>query len=277
MDTKFPTLMDALPAPVSPLRVRRGLRLGVPPGLRAWWDRRTADPDRRRATMLQLKIAGGVAALALGVGAYFWLRPIPQPDYERDRFDKVMNYTLLTDEFNRLPVEERLKLIGQLVQRLKSLDSGDSVMLAAFASGIAGAAREQLEENASRLAIDMWDKYAKDYDKVKEGQREQFLEQAFVDFQKTMEAMGGRPRDISDADRINEVRQQASRDRAAMRDPQNQPPPEAIGRMVAVMNRSVNSHVNPAQRVRSTQMMRDMVRHFRGQDIATGKPKTGGG
>jgi hypothetical protein len=57
-----------------------------------------------------------------------------------------------------------------------------------------------------------------------------------------------------------------------MRDPNNQPPGEALGRVFEFMNNNVGSHATPEQRTRGLQMMRDMTRMFRGQDIATGKP-----
>jgi len=241
--------------------------------LRFWWRDRTATDELRRKTVTQLGVGGGTLALALGLGLYFWLRPIPQPDYMDDPLDDIFDYTLLTDEFNALPVEERMKLIGQLVQRLKNMDSGESVLLASFAAGVAGSARTQLQANASRLAIDLWDKYAKDYDVVKIEDREEYLEQAYIDMVKTMEALGGEPRDVSDAERINEVRAQAQRDREAMRNSENQPPAEAMGQVFSIMAKNLGSRANPAQRARGTQMMRDMVRHFRNQDVATGKPK----
>ncbi|GJQ30037.1 MAG: hypothetical protein HBSAPP03_19210 [Phycisphaerae bacterium] len=245
--------------------------------LARWWSDHTRSDEERRKTLTILSASSGAAALAIGLGLYFWLRPIPQPDYDTAGMDEVFNYTLLTDEFNALPVEERMKLIGQLVNRLKNMDAGDSVLMASFAAGIAGAARDQIQQNGARLAIDMWDKYAKDYDKVKPEERSDFLEQVFVDMTKTVEALGGEPREVSDADRINEVRQQANRDRAALREGRVQPPPEAIGRVAAFMNNAISTNQNAAQRARGAQMMRDMVRHFRNQDIATGKPKTGPG
>ncbi len=235
--------------------------------LGTWW--RTMEPRGRRRTG---GIAGGVLLLLIGVGVYFAM-PRFQPDYEDGDLDDIFDYTLLSDEFNNLPVEERLKLIGQLVSRLKNMGSGDSLLLASFASGIAGSAREQIERNASRLAIDLWDKHAKDYASVPLEEREKFLEQAFVDFSRTMEAVGGEVRDISDADRINEVRRQAQRDREAMGDANNAPPPQALGRMFEFMNNNVGGHASPEQRTRGLQMMRDMTRTFRGQDISTGKPK----
>lgn len=244
--------------------------------LARWWSDRTRTDEDRRRTFIRLGTGGGAAALVIGLALYFWLRPIPQPDYATAGMDEVFNYTLLTDEFNALPIEERMRLIGQLVERLKGMDGQDSVLLASFAAGIAGAARDQIEQNGARLAIDMWDKYAKDYDRVKPEDREQFLEDVFVDMIKTVEALGGEPRDVSDSERINEVRSQAQRDRAALREGRVQPPPEAIGRVAAFMNNAISKNQNAAQRARGAQMMRDMVRHFRGQDIATGKPKVGG-
>lgn len=241
---------------------------------RRWWADHTRTPEERKRTVAVLYGGGGAAALALGLGLYFLLRPVPQPDYLSDPMDEVFNYTLLTDEFNALPIEERMRLIGLLIERLKNMDGGDSVLMASFAAGIAGAAREQLEENGSRLVIDLWDKYAKDYDKKKPEERERYLEEVFVDMTKTLEALGGEPRDISDADRINEVRRQVAEDRKAFREGKMPaPPPETIGRIAAFMNSSLGGNANAAQRVRGTQMLRDMTRHFRGQDIGTGKPK----
>lgn len=34
--------------------------------------------------------------------------------------DEVLNYTLLTDEFNNLPVDKRLELLKDLIDRLKN-------------------------------------------------------------------------------------------------------------------------------------------------------------
>jgi hypothetical protein len=232
----------------------------------------TRGPALRRAGMI-----GGVAAVVLGVGAYFVFRAVPQPDYDADGLDDVFNYTLLTDEFNQLPVEERLKLIGKLVQRLKNMSAGDSMLLASFAAGIESSARQQLEENGSRLAVDVWDKYAKNYGAVPEAEREAYLEQSFVEFTKLMEAVAGSPRDISDAERLAEAKRQAKRDSERMRDPERGPDAEGMGDFLGFVNNTVASRATPQQRVRGQQMARDMVRMFREQDVETGKPAPGGG
>lgn len=278
------SLMDGLsvPAPVNaPRKPRLQLTLPAPLAARlarvkAEYRARMSDPTRRKKTQTQLTIAGVFLAAGLGVGLYFALRPVPQPDYLRDPLNDVFNYTLLTDEFNKLPVEERLKLIGQLVQRMRSMSSGDSMLLAGFAAGIAGAARQQIEENASRLAIDTWDKYAKDYTNVPEEDRAEYLDQTFLEFIKMMEAVGGEPKDIPDEKRLADVRKQSDRDRAQMADPTRAPSGKELGRMFTFMDRTVGGHASPEKRQRGMLMMRDMVRHFRNQDTATGKPAGGG-
>jgi hypothetical protein len=238
-----------------------------------WWTRQTSTPARKR----RLGICGGVLVLLLGGGAWMIWGPHFQPDYDTAAMDDIFDYTLLRDEFNNLPVEKRLELLGKLVQRMRGMDANDSVLLAAFAAGIGGQARKQLEENASRLAIDLWDKHAKDYEKMPLEKREKFLDDAAVDFIKTMETIAGEPRDISDEQRLKELKDQAKRDTDwAKKNPDRMPDGKAMGRMAAVMNNNVGSHATPVQRARGAQMMRDMMRHFRGQDISTGKPKDPG-
>jgi hypothetical protein len=152
------------------------------------------------------------------------------------------------------------------------MSAGDSVLLAAFASGIAGSARQQLEQNVARLMVDGWDLKAKDYDKVAPEDRGAYLELAMVDYMKMMEAVAGRPREVSDQERVAEMRRQIERDRAAMRREENRPEAGEIGTVMGFINTSVGGYATPAQRARGAQMMRDMARHMRGQDIDTGKP-----
>jgi hypothetical protein len=275
---QLPSLIDEVtaPPPAPPSKSKFTLpkftfirRLGDKP--KAWWRSRMDDPQKRPSMVRNLRIAAAVGVIGAGIGIYFAVRPVPQPDYLNGALDEVFNYTLLTDEFNKLPVEKRLELIGQLVQRLKSMDGDDSVLMAGFAAGIAGAARKQIEENASRLAIDMWDKYAKDYTKVPESEKSEYLDQTFLSFVKMMETVGGQPRDKPDEERLSEVRRQVARDRERLKDPTRQPKGEDLGRMFRFMDQNVGGHASPEQRTRGMMMMRDMMRHFRNQDVGTGK------
>src|SRR5690606_7635905 len=123
--------------------------------------------------------------------AWLVFRPVPRPDYETGKLDTVFAYTLLTDEFNKLPVEERIRLIGELVRRVRSMDSSDSVLMAAFAARISGAARDQLVENASLVMVDLTDRAASQYNQnASPAERKTFIEQQAIELQIAMEAMG---------------------------------------------------------------------------------------
>ncbi len=242
-------------------RVRRS------PDVRELWGRVVylfaGTPERRQKTRSRLLVGGPPLLAALGFGAWMLFRPIPQPDYTKAGLDSIFNYTLLTDEFNRLPIEKRMELIGQLVSRLKNMGSGDSVLLGAFAAGIAGAAREQIEENVSRLAIDLWDKHAAGYQNVPAADRDKYLDKVFLDFVKTMETVSGEQIKQSDEELLADVRKQGERDRRNMASGRGMPPPEALGRTFTFLRYNVGGHASPAQKTRGQLMLRDMVRHFR--------------
>lgn len=273
----MPSLLDSIgpigPAPAAkpPVAARLRAKLNAPAArLRAWAG---ATPERRRRVVVWSRWGGGAALVAAGIAAYFILRPVPKPDYETAAIDEIFNYTLLTDEFNRLPIDERVRLVGQIVQRVKHMGSSDSALMAAFAAGIMGQAREQLQKNASKMAVDLWDKYALDYAKVPEGDRGGYIEKSIVEFTKMMEGVAGESRNLSDEDRLAEMKRQAQRDADAMQRPGSSPSGRQMGRMFNFMNEGVGGQATPAQRVRGAQLMRDMVRHLRGEDLATGRPK----
>lgn len=246
-------------------RWRRGPTVGESwERLKLWF---VGTPERKRRTRKAATIGGPILLAAIALLAWLILRPVPQPDYSKDNLKKVFNFTLLTDEFNRLPVEERLKLLGELVNRLKGMSAGDSALMAAFAAGIAGKAREQMLENASRLAIDLWDKWAAGYSHVPPDQRDVYLDNAYVEFTKMMEAVGGESRDVSDAERLEEARRQAARDQKNMQEGRT-PPARMMGRAFTFLDRDVGKNSSPQQRARGLLMMRDMADRMR-----SGPPK----
>lgn len=277
----MPGLMDDLvPVRGNETRQRATLRLGVPKRVSRWWNDLNGDPERRKRAIRWAIVAGSLVVVGGGIGSYFAFRPKPEPDYLTSDIDDILDFTVLSDEFNNLPIKRRMELLGQLVERLKKLDSGDSELLAAFAASIKGDIRRQLEENISRLAIDAWDEKAADYEKlgkdISPEQRKEFLEDTYVDFEKMMEAVGGRNRDISDEERLARAKRNGQRDYDAFKEGKR-PGNDQLGEFVGFMNTRMGSHASPAQRARGTGMMRDMTRVFRGQDPATGKPMPGGG
>ncbi|MEM1424587.1 MAG: hypothetical protein AAGH64_11375, partial [Planctomycetota bacterium] len=177
-----------------------------------------ARPPRDPKQIKRIKGAlAGLGGLAIG-GAMVWgvlvLLPVPKPDYETGDIGDVLGYTLLTTEFDQLPLEERIDLIGQVVKRLESMDAQEGTLMAAFAAGIAGEARQQLEANAAGVVIDMWDQFAPGYQRISDpAEQEAYLEEATVGFIRLMERMDGDPTDKTDEEILTDARAQVQRDK----------------------------------------------------------------
>lgn len=215
------------------------------------------NPRRRMiaAPLLALALAGA------GVGTWLSVRHRPPPDYRTARIDLIFDYTLLTADFNRLPVDQRQRLIGELIQRVSSMDSGETGLLAAFAAGIYGNAREQLEENISRLMLDTADVHAAGYNSVPPEERGEYLDQAVLSLMKMAEAVTGRTSSQSDEERLADARRQAQRDAEFVQS--GRMSAQAAGTMFLVLDRGIGQHANAHQRARISNLMRDMTDRLR--------------
>ncbi len=217
-----------------------------------------ARPGVRRALTVTMGVALGAASLAV----FLALRPVPQPDYQTGDMDDLFNYTLLTDEFNSLSIDERLELLSQLRDRLESMDGSQSVLLAAFAARIKGEMREQLMENVGRLGVDIVDLHAADYDPTGSAEdKRRYLLTAFVDLHKRMDTLGGRERDMSDEERLQEGFDQAQRDVETL--DQADISGEQAGQMFRFANNVMGEHASPHEKARAAVFMRDMSRVLR--------------
>ncbi len=264
-----PSLLEGLEdAPVS-TRPRRPKTI---PWLKRHWKTVHRDPRARLAfgsCAAMLLLAGGIVTVA-------GMLPPARPDYGADRIDTLFRYTLLTDEFNRLSVRERAEMIGQLVERVGSMGSSDSVLLAAFASTITGEARDQLMENASRLVLDMIDEQAVNYDpNASKADREKQLDASIAEMHRLFATMGGDNRELTDEERVAEANRQAQRDLNAVQN--GELSARDAGRFFGTMNSVIGTRASPQQTARGGRMMRDLTRRMRGQDIDTGKPAKQGG
>jgi hypothetical protein len=218
----------------------------------------------RASRVFRRVTTSALAALLIagGIGAYLALRPVPKPDYLEDELDKIFSFTLLTNEFNNLPIEERVELIGQLVSRMGAMSENDSTLLAAFAAGIAGSAREQLENNVATLFLDLWDRSALEYDGVPPEERGAFLDETFIGFSKMLEALGGQPRNLTDEERLAEGREQGKREAEMIRSGRVSSRDGA--QFFRFMNERVGEQASPHQRARIGPVMRDMMNRMRG-------------
>lgn len=239
------------------VRADRRLRAAV-----AWWW------NRRRIRW------GSLAAIAIvsAVWAFLALRPAPQPDFAAAPMDSVLEYTLLEDDFNKLPIDTRLDLLRQLIERVKTMGASDSVLMAAFAASIEGDLREQMMKNASKLVLDVWDKFAIDYVGVPVDDRPKYLDDKYLELVKMMETLAGQQSDKTDEQRLDEARRQAKRDEEIFASGRG-PDAAAMAGMAAFMRNGLGRHSSPQQQLRGQQLMRDMTRHFRGRDVESGRRK----
>lgn len=212
-----------------------------------------------------------LVVLLLGSGAWatieFW--PHPQPDFLADPMDEVLDFTLLTGDFNKLPLDKRLGLIKDLIQRLKTMSAEDSMLMAAFATRLKEEARRQLEQNAKRLAVDMLDDYAQGYAHVPPGDRGAYLDQKALDFTRMLEDLAGERSGLAqdDNERLAQLKHQAKKDEEQMQQGDRKMRPEVVGGFLKFLQKDSEKLATPVQQARMAKFGRDMVRHLRGEDV----------
>ncbi|MBX3379968.1 MAG: hypothetical protein KF805_07720 [Phycisphaeraceae bacterium] len=213
----------------------------------------------------RLIVGSCVAILAGGgVAGYQYWRYHHQPDYALDPIDDLAEFTFLRSDFNSLPIKERLKLIKDFADRIRNASSGDSAILASFAAGISGKAREQIQENGARLMLDMVDSSAIDYAKVPPEERGAFLEKSVIEWTRIGDQVSGRA-ERTDEEILADIKKQTQQ-RDEMRKKMG---PERSAKMAAgivgFLNGNVANHANPVQSQRTLQMMSDVNKHFSGK------------
>lgn len=229
-------------------------------------------------------LGGSLALVGLVAGASVaWseLRPIRPPNTFNDPFRDVLGFALLDKDFNRLPIEERIRLLQEMAEKIRGLSSGDSAMMAAFAAGITGKAREQLEANLRTLMVDLVDKFALDYARSTEADREKAMEQCLLQmFELTNKLRMDEPKqgDDTPAQNLAEVRESASARAERMKGDANKSQVDSsdVAGVFQWVQSDVSKYSDPSERARTTRFMRDAVRYMRGQDINTGKAKKKG-
>ncbi len=238
---------------VSLVQRSRAMQAAMLEGFNAAW----AKPLARYAIMA----TSSAGAVALGLGIYLAIRPVPQPDYQTADLGIAFNYTLLTEEFNRLPVEERIELVSQLYNRVDGMDASESAMMAAFFAGIAGEAREQIERNAGKLLIDAADMVAKDYTSVSPENRGEYLDDAFVRLARLTAPFDSSIDGKTDEEILERGKRDAQRDMQAMEE--GEITAKDASRMLVFMNKQAGKSASVTQQQRLTLFMRDMSRRLR--------------
>ena len=147
--------------------------------------------------------------------------------------------------------------------------------MAAFAATLKKEMRRQMERNIKQLAADTVDVYASDYAHIPPEEQDQFLDEAIIGFTEMMEDIAGEdtplPRDRGE--RLAAIKGQAKRDVGMLRENDERPTARRVAQFFNFIHNDQQNISDPVQRGRNVRFMRDMTRHLRGQDIATGKPR----
>ncbi len=178
--------------------------------LRWWIDRRKREVSLALVALLALSAAGG--------GLWWWnsVRWRKPPSIFDSPVDDVLGYLAL-DDFNKLPLDERMRFMLELSDRFRGADGAESAAWAGFLAGVKGPVRAQLTQNARVLAKDILADGARNYVNLPPAERGKYIEEWVVKWSKMGERLAtGKERDRSDSDRINDFKRQSERGESRM-------------------------------------------------------------
>jgi hypothetical protein len=265
------------------LRVRRTLDDRLRASLRGAGDLlarvwvRWARAWRERRGFRAAVVAGACVLMVSGsAGGYWLLRGRAAPDMLVADLPDALDFAIASEDFNRLPLEERLRLLEDLFRRLRGMSQGDSVELAAFASGLTGKLRAQLERNARKLAVDVWVDQARRYANLPKERRADFLDQSLLELVRLGERVSGFESGKTDSELLGDAKKNAQRDAARAREAdvaKELPGTDVMATRIMREVQKGSEFAPPAERANMSRFMRDMTRNLRGQDLDTGGPK----
>lgn len=119
-----------------------------------------------------------LAAIAMGGGGWLAIDRIPRrpPSVFDAPVDGVLSF-LAEEDFNRLPVEQRMAFLQDVMKRFGQMDQSDSLVASSFLAGLTGPANEKLIGNARILGKDILVQGAADFLALKsEQERARFLD-----------------------------------------------------------------------------------------------------
>ena len=219
--------------------------------------------DDNRHRLINICVAAILIALIVA-GIVWWMgRWQPPPSIFDSPVDNAVAY-FATDDFNALPIEERMELIAQFVDRFRGLSQDESAVLASFMAGITGDVRDQLEENVRLLLRDLMKDGADEYFTLSPEERAAYLDTWILKWMKFGERVErGEERDISDEDRLADIRRQGRRDEERMARDANdvQLSERDAVRVMDMWRREIESVASPKEQGQIMAFMRDLREH----------------
>ena len=150
-----------------------------------------------------------VAALAWELVPHIHRKP---PNIFDTPVDGVLSY-LGTEDFNKLPLQERLDFIQQIVKRFRSMNQSDSALASAFFAGLTGPANEKLVDNARILGKDIFVQGASEYLALTDDKsRNEYIDKWLVKWVRFADEATGRHSEQSDQQVLDRMSDQARSD-----------------------------------------------------------------
>lgn len=216
-----------------------------------------------------LSIAGAtIAGLAILVAILLWWssRWRPPPSIFDAPVDDVLGY-LAIDDFNELPLEDRVEFMIDFANRFRGLEQSESAVMAAFMAGLTGDARAQMIQNARILAKDILAEGASTYVNLPDAEKDAFIDSWLVEWSKVGERIvEGEVGDRSDEERLEEFRDEArrGRERTAERSADISLTEVGAGRFLDFWQSDVEKAASPREQAQIATFMVDVRKRLTG-------------
>ncbi len=220
--------------------------------------------EERRSELLK---ALGAVIVGLGVfGAGYWwfaVRWQPPPSIFDSPVDDVLGY-LAMDDFNKLPLKDRMRFLMDFADRFRGMGQSDSALMAGFLAGLTGPTREQLTQNARLLAKDILAEGAAKYVDLPNAEKAKFLDDWLAEWLKTGERLAtGETSPEPDGERVRKFKENAKDDSTRPRDTSRMPSLTDKGatRFLDFWESDVQQASSPKEQGQITRFMDDLRKH----------------
>ncbi len=134
-----------------------------------------------KITAVSLAIVLGLTGLGWG-GYHFWPRPLPKPPEPNASVEQARDF-LASDDFNRLPIDQRIAWVDQRMQKMSEL--GDDAFRRAMRD-MDEKTRHRIHENMHAVMEARMDRNVDNYFKASEAERTALLDKQLDDMQRFM-------------------------------------------------------------------------------------------
>ncbi|MDA1008463.1 MAG: hypothetical protein O2800_05610 [Planctomycetota bacterium] len=204
-------------------------------------------------------------AVCLTGGIWWWnARWRPPPSIFDCPVDNVLSY-LTRDDFNALPLKDRIEYMMQFADRFRGLKAGESASMAAFLAGVTGPTRKQMTQNMRILAKDVLAEGASTYLTLDEKDRKTYIDKWTCDWIRFAErAATGNESKKTDTEILKGIEKQASRDTNRVKELGEIPGLDSDGAMafLGFFHTQVEGTASPREQGQIARFLDDVRGHY---------------